>query len=268
MLINQLGSGCTSGHFLCGVSRLSPRSLVATATFFTTALITASTYPAPIPKISLRDGLPQTVLHLASRKGYELSIPSSRTALTLLATLVAINRLQLVLSSYLLTTYPTNARPPPGWIKEVPYFLSGLIFALGLQISGMLSPLKVISFLQPFSPSFDPSLAMVVIAGVLPNALHYVDLKKEAKLFWEEWRVPERRDIDWKLITGSVWSRMGIGGCMSWTCARWAESWSVERECREGCRVVRGYDSRYGCRQAVLMYIKYLILSHFGLDTR
>lgn len=29
----RLGSGCTSGHGVCGVSRLSPRSLIATATF-------------------------------------------------------------------------------------------------------------------------------------------------------------------------------------------------------------------------------------------
>lgn len=36
----RLGSGCTSGHGICGVSRLSPRSLVATATFiFTGALV-------------------------------------------------------------------------------------------------------------------------------------------------------------------------------------------------------------------------------------
>jgi len=142
---------------------------------------------------------------------YEFSLPSSRTALTLLATFVGITRIQAALSSYLLTNYPTNARPPPGWVKELPYFLSGLIFALGLQISGMLSPLKVISFLQPFSPTFDPSLAMVVIGGVIPNMLHYVDLKKEAKLFWEEWRVPARRDIDWRLITGSVLFGLGWG---------------------------------------------------------
>lgn len=30
---SRLGSGCTSGHGVCGVSRLSPRSLIATATF-------------------------------------------------------------------------------------------------------------------------------------------------------------------------------------------------------------------------------------------
>ena len=36
----RLGSGCTSGHGVCGVGRLSPRSLVATATFiFTGALV-------------------------------------------------------------------------------------------------------------------------------------------------------------------------------------------------------------------------------------
>jgi uncharacterized protein len=36
----RLGSGCTSGHGVCGVSRLSTRSLVAVATFMTTGAIT------------------------------------------------------------------------------------------------------------------------------------------------------------------------------------------------------------------------------------
>lgn len=35
-----LGSGCTSGHGVCGVARLSRRSIVATATFMATALVT------------------------------------------------------------------------------------------------------------------------------------------------------------------------------------------------------------------------------------
>ncbi len=34
-----LGSGCTSGHGVCGLARLSPRSLVATATFMATAFL-------------------------------------------------------------------------------------------------------------------------------------------------------------------------------------------------------------------------------------
>lgn len=36
----RLGNGCTSGHGVCGVSRLSPRSLVATAVFIATGILT------------------------------------------------------------------------------------------------------------------------------------------------------------------------------------------------------------------------------------
>jgi len=36
----QLGSGCTSGHGVCGMSRLSPRSLVATGTFMLVGILT------------------------------------------------------------------------------------------------------------------------------------------------------------------------------------------------------------------------------------
>ncbi len=37
----RLGSGCTSGHGVCGLARLSPRSLAATATFMGVAFVTA-----------------------------------------------------------------------------------------------------------------------------------------------------------------------------------------------------------------------------------
>jgi hypothetical protein len=36
----RYGSGCTSGHGVCGLSRLSPRSLVATATFMAAGIVT------------------------------------------------------------------------------------------------------------------------------------------------------------------------------------------------------------------------------------
>ncbi len=38
----RLGSGCTSGHGVCGVSRLSRRSLVATVTFMATGIATVA----------------------------------------------------------------------------------------------------------------------------------------------------------------------------------------------------------------------------------
>ena len=36
----QLGNGCTSGHGVCGISRLSARSLIATVTFMATGFLT------------------------------------------------------------------------------------------------------------------------------------------------------------------------------------------------------------------------------------
>lgn len=36
----RLGNGCTSGHGVCGISRLSPRSLAATVTFMATGVLT------------------------------------------------------------------------------------------------------------------------------------------------------------------------------------------------------------------------------------
>jgi len=38
----RLGSGCTSGHGICGLARLSPRSLAATAIFMAAAMVSAS----------------------------------------------------------------------------------------------------------------------------------------------------------------------------------------------------------------------------------
>lgn len=37
----RLGSGCTSGHGICGIGRLSPRSMVATAVFLGVGMLTA-----------------------------------------------------------------------------------------------------------------------------------------------------------------------------------------------------------------------------------
>lgn len=43
---SRMGSGCTSGHGVCGVSRLSQRSLVATAIFMITGIVTVTTMNA------------------------------------------------------------------------------------------------------------------------------------------------------------------------------------------------------------------------------
>lgn len=44
----RLGNGCTSGHGVCGVSRLSPRSLVATATFMLAGMAVVAAFKAVV----------------------------------------------------------------------------------------------------------------------------------------------------------------------------------------------------------------------------
>jgi len=41
---STLGSGCTSGHGVCGIARLSPRSIVATLVFMSTAILTVALF--------------------------------------------------------------------------------------------------------------------------------------------------------------------------------------------------------------------------------
>jgi len=38
----RIGAGCTSGHGICGIARLSPRSIAATAIFMLTAIVTVA----------------------------------------------------------------------------------------------------------------------------------------------------------------------------------------------------------------------------------
>ena len=40
----RLGSGCTSGHGICGISRLSPRSIIATILFLSSGIATATIF--------------------------------------------------------------------------------------------------------------------------------------------------------------------------------------------------------------------------------
>lgn len=82
----------------------------------------------------------------------------------------------------------------------------------------MADPRKVLQFLIPLdTQNFDPSLAMVVLSGVVPNAIHWIELKKGQVSFkWEKWAVPSRTDIDWKLVLGSV--IFGIGWGLAGVC--------------------------------------------------
>lgn len=196
---------------LCGVSRLSPRSLIATATFFATSVIVARIFPSPLAEKTLPAYIPT----------YPSNNYLPALAALVVAAVVAKDLLRRFLPALCVSSETTESKDPNG-VKLLPYLLSGLTFSVGLVASGMVSPLKVLGFLRlpPPLDNWDPSLAMVIFGGVIPNAIDYYFVKQsnggkpKPNFAWEEWRVPNRSDVDWKLIVGATLfgAGWGLGG--------------------------------------------------------
>jgi uncharacterized membrane protein YedE/YeeE len=93
-------------------------------------------------------------------------------------------------------------------------FASGIVFALGLGISGMTRPVKVIGFLD-FAGKWDASLAFVMIGAIAVYFIAYrLIRKRSAPLFAEKFSVPGQKDIDLNLIVGAAifGAGWGLGG--------------------------------------------------------
>jgi uncharacterized protein len=93
-------------------------------------------------------------------------------------------------------------------------FLSGMVFALGLGISGMTRPVKVIGFLDFFG-AWDASLAFVMIGAIAVYfAAYQWSGKISSPLLAADFSLPKRSDLDAKLIAGAALfgSGWGLGG--------------------------------------------------------
>lgn len=87
----------------------------------------------------------------------------------------------------------------------------GLLFGLGLVVSGMSDPAVVLAFLDPMG-QWDPSLGLV-LAGALPVTFvgYWLILKRPAPAFASQFSVPSRKDIDTRLILGAALFGIGWG---------------------------------------------------------
>jgi hypothetical protein len=90
-------------------------------------------------------------------------------------------------------------------------YVCGVIFAVGLGLSGMTHPLKVLAFLD-VTGSWDPSLAFVMVSGIVVNfVLFRVALRRGAPLFAPTFALPTATRLDAALIGGAAVFGVGWG---------------------------------------------------------
>jgi uncharacterized membrane protein YedE/YeeE len=90
-------------------------------------------------------------------------------------------------------------------------FASGLLFGLGLVVSQMVDPQKVLAFLDLFG-NWDPSLAFVMAGAVAVSALGWVLARRRgAPVLVPRLEMPSRRDVDAPLLAGAALFGLGWG---------------------------------------------------------
>lgn len=90
-------------------------------------------------------------------------------------------------------------------------FAIGLIFGLGIALSGMINPAKVLNFFD-LAGTWDPSLAFVM-AGALAVAVpgYRLVLRRPAPVMEHRFQLPDTRVIDRRLVLGSATFGVGWG---------------------------------------------------------
>ncbi|MEL6645455.1 MAG: DUF6691 family protein [Pseudomonadota bacterium] len=90
-------------------------------------------------------------------------------------------------------------------------YVIGLMFGIGISLSGMANPAKVLNFFD-IAGSWDPSLMFVMGGALITTFVGYRwVLGREAPVFAPAFGVPTARQIDGKLIGGSAVFGIGWG---------------------------------------------------------
>jgi uncharacterized membrane protein YedE/YeeE len=89
--------------------------------------------------------------------------------------------------------------------------VAGLVFGLGLIVSGMSNPAKVLGFLD-LAGAWDPSLAFVMVGAIAVAAIGFAFARRRQRsLLGLEMQIPAARDIDRRLVGGSILFGIGWG---------------------------------------------------------
>lgn len=210
----RLSGGCTSGHGLCGLSRFSPRSLTAVLSFMASGALTAyiSRHPSVYP-------------YLIDNNSHILEIIDNHKLAYFLPAMCVVGLAKYIYSRTLTDIKAEEKRDDNkqhSWSTSLSSFFASTLFGLGLGISGMCNPNKVIDFLNfTGARGWDPTLAGVLGGGVIVTTLgfHYFHLNEMTSACTNQpltnsikiGRAKENLKIDQHLILGSIIFGMGWG---------------------------------------------------------
>ena len=96
-------------------------------------------------------------------------------------------------------------------MKELAALIAGLLFSLGLILSGMTNPANVIGFLD-ITGSWNPALAFVLLSAVVVTGIGYRLVWKRSQPMYEAtFSVPTSKILDKRLVIGSALFGIGWG---------------------------------------------------------
>jgi len=101
-------------------------------------------------------------------------------------------------------------------MSRVVSLISGIIFGLGLTVSQMINPVKVLGFLNIFA-DWDPSLAFVMIGALIVSSPFFHLFKNNKKpVFADNFSYSNNKELNKRLIIGS--SLFGAGWGLAGLC--------------------------------------------------
>ncbi|MBO0493858.1 YeeE/YedE family protein [Pseudomonas sp. Marseille-Q1929] len=94
-------------------------------------------------------------------------------------------------------------------MRKLTALMAGLIFGLGLYLSGMTDPAKVLAFLD-LAGDWDPSLALVMAGALAVSSVaFFFARRRQVSLLGAPLQIPTNRKIDRRLVLGSLLFGMG-----------------------------------------------------------
>jgi uncharacterized membrane protein YedE/YeeE len=191
----KLANGCTSGHGVCGLPRFAVRSWVSVPTFLVTAVIVANI---------------KTLFGLFSDRNYLENIylmPSVFEHPSVHWLIMGVCGTLLVF----FTIHKFQQHNHKALENVAIGSLVGMIFSIGLIVSGMVDRFKILNFLV-YSEKWDPSMLIVLMTAVGLNMLTFnAIMSLDAPIHAKTWDFTPSSKIDWRLVIGSILFGIGWG---------------------------------------------------------